>query len=166
MQKYSNRLIYTLLLLIFCTAAAGAQKRVAGAVKTAEGHNTTQYCAYSERRDPATHKVVRSSKVLVVSAKDAAAIRKAMDADRNNAISCEMVNGGNVYSLTFYKDKMRTVYTLLMQRNNTWLLTVEEYAERRSGTRVEADSILPLDFYEDMEELMSLISDLNPLIID
>lgn len=154
-MNYSvKRLIYIMLLLVVSGFSANAQKRVVNAVKSVEGHNTTQYCAYSERRDPATRKVQRSSKVLVVSAKDAKTIRKAMDDERDKAVSVELVDGGRVYSLTFYKNSMYSVYTLVQQRNNTWLLTVEEYAGKRGGTRVETDSITPFDFDIQLNEIL------------
>ena len=135
MKALAKRLIYTLLLLTLSTGSLYAQKRVASAVKSAESHNTTQYCAYSERRDPTTHRLQRSSKVLVISPKDATTVRQAMDADRNKAAAVEIADAGRVYSVTFVKDNLYSVYTLVQQRNNTWLLTVEEYSTARQSRR-------------------------------
>lgn len=154
MNNSITRLIYFALMILIGGLGANAQKRVANAVKTVEGHSTTQYCAYSERRDPVTHNVQRSSKVLVVTANDAKTIRKAMDNDRSKAVSVELVDGGRVYSLTFYKNNFYSVYTLVQQRNNTWLLTIEQYMGKRTGARVETDSIIPLDIDFRINEIL------------
>lgn len=146
MKNSVKRLIYILLLLAVGTGSAYAQKRIDNAIKVAEGHNTTKYCAYSERRDPSTRKILRSSKVLVISPKDAKAVRKAMDQERSKAVACEVVDGGNVYALTFFKDNVRSVYTILLQSNNTWLLTVEIFAGSRNGSRSDLDPLCPFDF--------------------
>lgn len=159
MDNMTKRLIYITLILLVGGLSANAQKRVESAVKTAEKHNSTQYCAYSERRDPATRKVQRSSKVLVVTANDAKSIRKAMDNERDKAISVELVDGGRVYSLTFYKSNIYSVYTLVQQRNNTWLLTIEQYMGKRKGTRVDTDTIVPIDFDIRVNEILLSMQD-------
>ncbi len=62
--------------------------------------------------------------MLVISAADAKAVINAIERDREKAVSYERV-GNAVYEVKFSSGKMRSSYTLLRQRNGSWMLTVE-----------------------------------------
>ena len=72
---------------------ASAQANIDRAVEKIEKKKTTQYVAYSENRDPKTHKVSKASKVLVIDDSSARQLKDAFERDREKSVSFEMVQG-------------------------------------------------------------------------
>lgn len=132
-------LLFILLSLI--TLGAAAQGNLERAVAKIEKQKSTEYVAYSEKRNPKTHKVVSASKVLVVSATQAKEVISAIDKDRQKATSYQMTKG-RVYEVTFADDDY-ACYTLILQRNGKWLLTIEVRKASASPSRRTVQGEVP-----------------------
>lgn len=113
-----------LVLLSLSALSLAAQSNVEKAVARIEKAKSTSYVACSESRNPKTHKLVKVSKVMVINAKQAQEFKDAFNRDREKAVSMQM-SMGRVYELRFEEKGKRSCYTLIQQRDGSWLLTVE-----------------------------------------
>lgn len=134
-MKTLLRLAAILILLLSAAPALNAQQNINRAIAEAEKASSTNYVVYSEKRDPQTHKVYKSSKVLIVSKSEANRISKAFQKDREKSTSYELFDYGRGYQLTFTTRSDRTQYTLIRQKNDKWLLTVEQSPLPRNARR-------------------------------
>lgn len=116
--------LLVIFLAAFSASAAFAQGNIENAIKKIEKRKTTQYVAYSENRNPETHKVFKASKVLVVDDESAQQFKSAFERDRDKSTSIQMARG-RMIEVTFEDGGKRSCYTLVQQRNGQWLLTVE-----------------------------------------
>ena len=113
-----------ILFAILSATAAFAQSNIENAIKKIEKRKTTQYVAYSENRNPETHKVFKASKVLVIDDESAGQFKSAFERDREKSSSLQMARG-RMIEVTFVEGGKTSCYTLVQQRNGQWLLTVE-----------------------------------------
>lgn len=111
-------------MLALAAFGAAAQAQIDNTIAKIEKGNRVSNAIYSENRDPDTHKLVKSSKMLVINGDDAAAVIRAIEHEREKSVSYEQVGHG-IYTVKFSTGKTRSTYTLLRQRNGTWMLTVE-----------------------------------------
>lgn len=157
-----KRILTIAIFILATTLGAMAQSRIDNTIRRVENHSSTQYCAYSERRDPANLKAIRSSRVMVISESDANDVRRAMDRERSRAVSVNMVNGGKVYSLWFLSGGYYKVYTIVRQNNGTWLLTVETLPEE--AYNIVSDLDIFMSFFIPIGlEAESLFPEIMPL---
>ncbi len=122
--------IFVTLLLVLTSVAAMAQVNIERQIAKIEKSSSTQYVAYSEERDPNSHKILRSSKVLVINSHQAQALKEAIHRDREKSVAFEMNSG--CYNIVFNNDDYQHCYTLYQQRDGTWLLTVVMTVKRKS----------------------------------
>ncbi len=144
---------FTFIILTFMVAlTASAQANIDRAVEKIEKKKTTQYVAYSENRDPKTHKVSKASKVLVIDDSSARQLKDAFERDREKSVSFEMVQGRTM-EIKFSESGKSSCYTLVQQRNGSWLLTVEirnivnVKRHRRTCDPSENSDIVSDDYY-------------------
>ena len=119
-----KHLLIAMILSLMSVSAALAQSNIDHAIEKIEKRKTTQYVAYSENRHPTSHKVYRASKVLVVDKKGADDFKGALERDRNKSTSLRVTNG-RMIEVTFVSGNKTSCYTLVQQRNGSWLLTVD-----------------------------------------
>lgn len=121
-----------IIVMALTALCASAQSNINRAIAQIEKSKTTQYVAYSENRDPESHALLKSSKVLVINAANANKFIEAFNRDREKATSVQMTQN-RVFEARFTDGKKRSCYTLIKQRDGSWLLTVEikTVAERR-----------------------------------
>lgn len=136
MKRFAILMIAALIGVVTVAAQANINKVVAKIEKDSD----TDYVAYNEQRDPSTHKVIRSTKVLVINDKMAKMLRDAIERDREKAVSIEM-SKNRYFALRFISGERVTNYTLYQQRNGKWLLSVEDqYRRKRTAVqRISAD---------------------------
>lgn len=125
MTMMIKQLFLSATMLAIAAFGAAAQAQIDNAISKIEKSNRVANAIYSENRDPDTHKLVKSSKMLVINGDDAAAVIRAIEREREKSVSYEQVGHG-IYTVKFSTGKMRSTYTLLRQRNGTWMLTVEQ----------------------------------------
>lgn len=140
------RHIFLFILLSLVSIGASAQSNIERAVAKIEKQKATEYVAYSEKRNPRSHKVVSASKVLVISAAQAKEFIAALDKDRQKATSYQM-SKGRVYEVTFTGDEY-SCYTLILQRNGKWMLTVEQRVTVTSPARRTVQGEVPAGWTE------------------
>lgn len=132
-------LILALVATILCAPALCAQSSIDKAIDSVEKDKTTQYCVFSEKRNPTTQKVYKSSKVLVIKSQTQLdKLLKAFNHDRSQTTNYEM-RPGRLYVATFMKGAEKREYVLVRQSDGSWLLTVEivnsENAKQIRGAR-------------------------------
>jgi len=124
MKKY-QLILLTLLATLLGAPAAAAQSSIDKAIAGVEKDKSSQYVVYSEKRNPATSKIYKSSKVMVVKSQTQLnRLIKAFGNDREKTVSYEM-RPGRIYVAKFQKNNERREYVLVRQANGSWLLTVE-----------------------------------------
>lgn len=120
-----KQIVITLIALLFAAPLIIAQSAIDNAIKALEKDKSTQYVVYSEKRNPTTSKIYKSSKVLVVTSKQQ--LKRLIDSfekEREKTVSFEK-QPGRVYVAKFSKNKERREYVLYRQADGSWLLTVE-----------------------------------------
>lgn len=138
MKKLS--LIFALIATFLFAPSLSAQSSIDKAIDAVEKDKTTQYCIFSEKRNPTTQKVYKSSKVLVVKSQaQVDKLVKAFNHDRGQTVNYEMLPG-RMYVASFQNKSEKREYILRRQADGSWLLTVEivnaDNAKRVSGRRV------------------------------
>lgn len=142
--------ILTIFALLLATLAGAAQQNLNRAIAEAEKNPKTTYVVYSEKRHPDTHKVYKSSKVMIVAPDMANKIRKAFDKDREKSTGFEMFDQGLGYQMTFTGKNERSQYVLIRQQDGQWVLTVEQTPVARPGRRNSSTEI-PACWEEDAD---------------
>ncbi len=122
------RHIILLLLIAVFPIAGYAQASLEKIVTSLEKDKAAQTVVYSERRDPSSHKIVKSSRVITFSdSKLAARIIAAFKKERNKAVKYQASNTQNqaVYSISFDDGKGSTSrYSLIQQNHSSWVFSV------------------------------------------
>lgn len=130
-MKLTTKILLTITMAIMATAAY-AHKNLDSVINKIETGKDVQYVACSERRNPATKRVYKSSKAIVISnQKQIEQLIKAFKSDSKDAVLYEIGANGNVYNIRFQdKDEQRS-YTLVLNsgygNRGDALLTVEYY---------------------------------------
>lgn len=109
-----------------------AHKNLDNVISKIETQKDVQYVACTERRNPTTKRVYKSSKAIVISnAKQIEQLIKAFKSDSKDAVLYEIVKNGNVYNIRFVDKQEERRYTLVLNsgygNRGDALLTVEYY---------------------------------------
>lgn len=165
------------LILIIClslTSATGfAQTSIDRIVESLENDKNVQEVMYSERRDPRTHKLLKSSRLIQFSnEKILNKLIAAFKKEREKAVSYQVSNSSNssVYSLRFDDGNGQTAkYDLYQENGNRWMLSISIYngnsrvriSHTTDATPVKAitrdnNSLLIIESGDGLDELMAL----------
>ena len=128
-----------------------AQSHIEKVINKVSTSNTSREEVFSERRNPATGKVVRISRIFTLSNVDAKSLLKAFDEDRSKSISYEFVRN-EVYSIKFRtKDGGSATYQLIRD-GRSWTFTVDIRPKSGCGSNTSFN-ILPEELLENIDEL-------------
>lgn len=162
------------LALILClslsSVAAFAQESIDRIVESLENDKNVQEVMYSEQRDPRTHKLVKSSRLIQFSnEKILNKLIAAFKKEREKAISYQVSNSPttSVYSLRFDDGKGKTAkYDLYQESGNRWMLSVSIIngksrlkrltEETRHKTTKQGNNLVIIESGDDFDELMAL----------
>lgn len=144
-----------MLLLAVAAGVATAHNEIDKAVANIEDAPGNEYVAYSERRNPTSKKVYKSSKVIIIPGRNHAycdMLVKAFKKDSKKAVSFEVTSGGNVYVIKFIDGKERRSYIYVRDDGHGNALLTVEYqnasnAPSSNGRRGSADN----EFDDDWE---------------
>lgn len=123
----------TSFLLLAISLGASAQKAIDSTIASLEKSSDVQVF-YTEKRNPATKKIYKESKTLILSKLDhVKRIRNAFNAERENSTEATRSKGG-IMSLTFRTKDAKAEYNLV-ENANGGVLTVErrEYSRYPKG---------------------------------
>lgn len=132
------------LLLILCvtfvSAAGFAQSSINKVVESLENDKNAQEIMYTEQRDPRTHKLIKSSRLIQLSnEKILKKLITAFKKDREKAVSYKSSVGqkNSIYSIKFDDGKGNTAkYDLYQEKDSRWMLSISiiSYRGRRHNT--------------------------------
>lgn len=141
-MKISAKILLSVLMVISSLTAL-AHKNLDNVISKIETQKDVQYVACTERRNPATKRVYKSSKAIIISnQKHIEQLIKAFKNDSKDAVLYEIVKNGNVYNIRFQGNNEERKYTLILNsgygNRGDALLTVEYYnsanAKKVKGT--------------------------------
>ncbi|MDE7148196.1 MAG: DUF5024 domain-containing protein [Duncaniella sp.] len=135
---------YILMVIAMLPAlGAMAQSSIDAAIAALQKSKSVTNEIFSEKRDPSTRAVIRSSRMFNFDDdKMAAKIRDAMKKERSKAVAFQMktTSGAEVYSISFEDNKhMCLKYVLIRQHRGGWVLSVDK-AQRASSSKDRSDS--------------------------
>ena len=121
-----------MVIVMFPALGAMAQSSIDAAIATLQKSKSVTNEIFSEKRDPSTRAVIRSSRMFNFDDdKMAAKIRDAMK---------KTTSGAEVYSISFEDSKhMAIKYVLIRQHRGGWVLSVDK-ARRSSSSKDRSDS--------------------------
>jgi len=132
-----------MVIVMFPALGAMAQSSIDAAIATLQKSKSVTNEIFSEKRDPSTRAVIRSSRMFNFDDdKMAAKIRDAMKKERSKAVVFQMktTSGAEVYSISFEDSKhMAIKYVLIRQHRGGWVLSVDK-ARRSSSSKDRSDS--------------------------
>lgn len=133
-------------LIAIALMPAIAQSSIDAAIHKIESSRTpTKDDVFSEKRNPKTKRVYKSSRLMVLSAADAQVLAKAITSSRTSASEFKCI-GNEVFSIIFEKGTERKRYTLTRD-GRKWLLLVDIVDPANSPGR---GSRTTLDFDNDI----------------
>lgn len=147
-MKYIRHTLLALLMLApLCAIAQGSIDNV---VNSLEKSKSVTNEVYSERRDPKTKNVIKSSRVFhFTDNKIASRLIEAIKKERNKATSFQMNNRSHnaVYTINFEGGKgLKAKYTLVQHGESVWILSVEKYTGSSRHDRSEFIEDVDFDF--------------------
>ncbi|MCH5245644.1 MAG: DUF5024 domain-containing protein [Muribaculaceae bacterium] len=130
-MKHIRKIVVSVALMASCLSCL-AHKNLDNVISKIETQKDVQYVACTERRNPTTKRVYKSSKAIVISnAKQIEQLIKAFKSDSKDAVLYEIVKNGNVYNIRFVDKQEERRYTLVLNsgygNRGDALLTVEYY---------------------------------------
>jgi len=120
-----------------------AQGAIESAVSSLEKSKSVTNEVYSERRDPKTREIIKSSRMFTFSdEKLAGRLIEAIRKNREKATSFQMNDrrGHAIYNITFDDNKnLHTKYSLVQQSSSRWMLVIEIVRQSRSSRHDRSD---------------------------
>lgn len=122
-------IIITLALSFISICNISAQSKIDAVVSKYE--NKIQNITFSEKRNPKTKKVYKSTRFLVINDENIAKeLTKAFNEERENAIEFNSVaNDGQIIHIVFVEDNAKLEYSLISHKagnGNIWHLSIEK----------------------------------------
>lgn len=142
------KVIALLALMAAFALPAAAQQSIDKIIQRFEdGKHKVEYVAYTERRNPKTKKVYKSSKVIIIDdAKVIAELVKAFKKENERAVNYEVARD-KVFKIEFVNGSDVRCYTLVKQRPGKAVLTVETVNDKNrpqgAETDIECDEMIP-----------------------
>lgn len=122
---------------------AVAQSSIEAAIEALQKSKSVTNEIFSERRDPSSRAVVRSSRMFNFDDdKMAVKIQNAMKKERSKAVAFQMKtnSGAEVYSISFEDSKhLYTKYVLIRERRGGWILSVDKSLNRSPKDRSDSE---------------------------
>lgn len=155
-------------IVMLSSLGAMAQSSIEAAIEALQKSKSVTNEIFSERRDPSTRAVIRSSRLFNFDDdKMAVKIQNAMKKERAKAVAFQMkTNGGaEVYSISFEDSKhLYTKYVLIRECRGGWILSIDKSLNHSSKDRSEwepSDTIWfdPLPDREDFHRQISCFGD-------
>lgn len=146
--------------MMFVSAAGSAQSSINKVVEALEKNKNAQEIMYTEQRDPRTHKIIKSSRLIQFSNekflnKLVAAFKK----DREKAVSYRSSVGpkNSIYSIKFDDGKGNTAkYDLYQENGSRWMLSISIISHR--GIRKNTSCVLTFESDSDFDGLAAVES--------
>lgn len=129
----TSRLFLTLAITLASTLSLSAQKAIDDEIARLEKQSNVQVY-YTEKRNPATKKIYKESKTIILSSSShIKRVRAAFDRERENSTEATRTKGG-IMSLTFRTKDTKAEYNLVENQNGA-ILSVErkEYRSYPKG---------------------------------
>ncbi len=157
-MKLFRHIILTLILLSpLCVSAQGSIDNV---VHSLENSKSVTNEVYSERRDPSSKAVIKSSRVFnFTDNKIASRIIDAIKKERNKASSFQMNNrrSNAIYTIHFVNSKgLCSKYTLVQHGQSSWVLAIEKYsckAEHKNARHLDRSEYIHDDAFDMINDL-------------
>lgn len=147
-MKSIRHIFILLFVLLLSPLATFAQQSIDSAVKALESSKSVTNEVYSERRSPKSREILRSDRVFnFTDAKIAEKIIEAIRKERNKASAFKMntTKGRAVYTITFNNPKGPYAKYTLMQRGNTWIMSVIKGSSKSRDFDDDSSMLIDLD---------------------
>lgn len=122
-------IISTIILSLLSIFSLSSQSKIDAVV--AKYENKIQNITFSEKRNPKTKKVYKSTRFLVINDENIAnELNKAINEERENAIEFNSVyNNGTIMNIVFKENETKLEYSLITHKTengNIWHLSIEK----------------------------------------